>query len=476
MAVELAASRILAPYFGSSILIWGNVIGVVMVALAVGYYVGGKMADKTPNIKVLMYNILFAGVIISFVPWLVKPISINILPAGSMDYQLFLIFGSFLVMLLLFALPLFILGMVSPFVIRLLIVDVKQSGQVAGSVYAFSTLGSILGTFSSAFLIIPWLGSRETLLICSFLLILISSIGLVKKPWFFFFLLLPILIYFGWSDQTLSSEASLIYEKESLYHLVQIVQSGEKFHLKFNEGSGVQSTYIPGQPLVGAYYDYYSFLPYFFYEDDLDILLIGAGGGTIPNIFVKLLADEFDLTIDSVEIDQEVIKAAELYLDYPSDQINTIISDGRTYLRSNDKKYDIIIVDAYAQQYYIPWHLTTKEFFTEIKSHLSVRGILAINENSKYEDSILMKSISQTMRSVFSNLYVVPAKYAYNYMVMASNRTLNFSNWSAISNPDIQVLMRESEKNYWQVDQIEEKYILTDNKAPIEFYTESSLN
>ncbi|MBU1148461.1 fused MFS/spermidine synthase, partial [Patescibacteria group bacterium] len=416
MAVEMSASRILAPYFGASIFVWGNVIGVVMIALAFGYYFGGKLADRRPEPKILSYLVVAAGGLISIIPLLSKPVAQFLIPDSFSSYHLFLILGSMFFMLLLFAFPLFVLGMATPFVIRLLSQKVSASGQVAGTVYAFSTFGSILGTWLSAFIIIPLLGSRETILISAFLLIGLGVIYQSKKVWLWLFILLPIFVFWLSSGRQLSTKTGLVYEKESAYQLVQVVKEGSQYQLKHDQGFGMQSLYDSEQVFVDAYYDYYALLPGLVGLEDQQVLMIGAGGGTIPNIYLKALGDYYNFSIDSVEIDQEVVKAAELYLDYPSDQINTVFMDGRNFLRMTEEEYDIMIIDAYANRIYIPFYLTTQEFWQEAQTKLKRNGVLAINVNAVSVDTKIIQSISQTIKSVFNYTYLSPVVYSNNWL------------------------------------------------------------
>ncbi|MBU0670907.1 fused MFS/spermidine synthase, partial [Patescibacteria group bacterium] len=172
MCLEMAASRLMAPFFGSSIFVWGNIIGIVLIALTAGYYLGGRVADKHPNKNHLYYYVLVAGVYIAFIPFffqlMYSDLNLNLIFGNS--YILAVIIGSFITALLFFAPPIFLLGFVSPYAIRLATKKIEDAGKIAGSLYAFSTFGSIIGTFGASLLLVPFLGSRETIYISSFFL------------------------------------------------------------------------------------------------------------------------------------------------------------------------------------------------------------------------------------------------------------------------------------------------------------------
>jgi len=310
LAIELAASRLLAPYFGSSIFVWGNIIGTILIALSLGYWIGGKLADQHPNVEYLMYLLIAAGILTSLIPLLFQ--LYTKLAAVNFSFLTFLIAGSFLAMILLFFFPVFLLGMVSPFAIRIMISDLKSSGKTAGSLYAFSTLGSIVGTFLSAFILIPFWGTKETIYLSALILLFFSAWGLKKKPVFFLLILIPIVLYFVTKGDNIKSVAGLIYEKESPYQFIQIIKKDKRYELRVNDGWGLQSIYDPNSILVNSYYDDYSVLPYFEHPNRAkDVLLIGVGGGTISRQYLAFFQDRISLNIDAVEIDPGVIKAAQ---------------------------------------------------------------------------------------------------------------------------------------------------------------------
>ena len=480
LAVELAASRLLAPYFGTSIFVWGNIIGVILIALSFGYWIGGKLADKHPSLHYLMYLLAMAGILTSVIP-LLFPWYIRLLEFSG-SFIIFLLLGSSSAMLLLFFVPIFILGMVSPFAMRIMISDVESSGKTAGSLYAFSTLGSIIGTFLSAFVLIPFLGTRETIYLAAFILLLLAAWGLKKKPAFFLLMLIPVLLFFMTKDNQVKSMDGVIFEKESPYQFVQIVENNQRYELKVNDGWGTQSIYDPNNILVDSYYDYYTILPFLQAPAEegefgqIRLLIIGLGGGTISRQYLHFFEDHFTLNIDGVELDPEIIKAAQEHFDLTDQKINIHVSDGRNFLEQTNKIYDIIIVDAYSQQIYIPFHMTTREFFQLTQDHLSEEGILAINVNAVSSDSKMLTSILQTLGVIFPHTYVSPVGEGFNWLVLSSSASLDFAQMK--EDVDIEMLetiAQEVTLNYQEIVSGDSVNIFTDNKAPIELLTEQEI-
>ncbi|HNX10963.1 MAG TPA: fused MFS/spermidine synthase [bacterium] len=477
MAMEISASRLLAPYFGTSIFVWTNIIGIVMVALSLGYYFGGKLADRIPKIELLLKLIFSAGCLFLIVPLIIKPLS-SMIDLGSLGLHssaAIIFISSLLLTTILFALPLILLGMVSPFIIKLFLLEKdNQVGESAGRVSAVSTIGSILGTFLPTLLLIPVWGTRATINIFALILIALGSLGFRKKKTNLLFLaVLTPAFYF--SGAQINTQPESIFEDESAYQYINIRQDaqGTKY-LSVNEGAGIQSVYNSERALTGYYYDYLNVLPYLLKsEEPKKVLIVGLCGGTIANQLSHFFPGE--LEIDGVEIDPKIINAAQKYFNI--NQTNTQIynADGRMFLAGNSKKYDLIIVDAYAQEFYIPWTLTTQEFWGLVKENLTPTGIMAINVNSVSPSSRLLKSIANTMASVFPNTYITPIKDGnINYVLTASRQPLNFSDLTeAVENNELKSLAWSYQNNTEKIGYDANAMILTDDRAPVEFLTDS---
>jgi spermidine synthase len=477
MAMEISASRLLAPYFGTSIFVWTNIIGVVMVALSLGYYFGGKLADRTPDIKMLLKLIFSAGCLFLVVPWLIKPLSlaINLSALGFKSSSVIIFVSSLILAAVLFAFPLFLLGMVSPFIIKLYLSEKSDDvGASAGRVSAVSTIGSILGTFLPTLFFIPVLGTKTTIAIFASILIILGSLGFKKNKFSILGLVvLSIALYFS-GFVRINNNSDTIFEDESAYQYLSVRedQAGTRY-LSVNEGLGTQSVYNSQKVLTGFYYDYFNILPYLNQKSPKKVLIIGLCGGTIANQLSYFFPGQ--VQIDGVEIDPKVIEAAKKYFGVEADPMTIYNADGRMFLQNNSKKYDLIIVDAYAQELYIPWTLTTKEFWSLVEKSLSADGVMAINVNSVTPDSRLLKSISNTIASVFPETYITPIEDGgINYILTASKQPLDFSALVvAVENPRLKDLAWSYEYSTRQIGYDQTAMVLTDDRAPVEFMTDS---
>ena len=476
MAMEISASRLLAPYFGTSLFVWTNIIGIVLIALSIGYYVGGKLADKKPKLDILLKLIFSAGILFLIIPYIIKPLvsfaDLNLIDAQPATFVIFI--SSLLIITILFAIPLFLLGIVSPFIIKLYSISQHEKiGELSGKIFAISTVGSILGTFLPTLFFIPVIGTKATINIFAILLILLGSFGFSKNKFNLAVLaFLPFTLFY--SNQTINNNLNIILEDESAYQYIRVAQNNEdtKF-LIFNEGTGVQSIYNKDKVLYDMYYDYFNVLPYLINKDEpKQTLIIGLAGGTAANQLKYFFGN--DIQIEGVEIDQKVIDISKEYFGLTDDVVKIHNQDGRMFLRNNNQQYDFIIVDAYSQQMYIPWTLTTVEFWQLVKSRLLENGIMAININSNSSDSDLLKSITNTIASVFENVYVTKTKNNdWNYIVAASDKAFNFLKLNNL-NIDSKLLdVKNTFIKETQVVNYDENYLtLTDDKAPIEFMTD----
>jgi len=475
MAVEISASRLIAPYFGTSTYIWVNIIGVIMVALALGYYFGGKLADKVPDLKLLLRLILGACVFLLITPFVTSYVADLVTETLLMvnSASLVIFFGSLILVGILLFVPIFILGMVSPFIIKLLSVIDANIGQNAGLVFSISTLGSILGTFLPVLVFIPLIGTRRTIIIFACLLIFIVLIGLYNKKWSLLSLVILLLVFVKLPAYKEAQGA--VFEDESVYQYFQVADENNMRYLKINEGLAVYSVINkdPNNVLTDSYFDYYNLLPYLDGNNiKQDILVIGLAGGTISTQLNHFFSQNYDLKIDGVEIDAKLIETAKKYFNLDNNSLSVHNLDGRIFLDYTDKKYDAIVVDAYANQLYIPFHLASQEFFQSVKGHLAEKGLVVMNVNATSSDSALLKAITNTMNKVFSHVYTLPLQN-WNYLVMASDQPLGFADLSKIKiRPELKPLAKNAQASYQEVFYDPKSLVLTDDKAPIEYLTD----
>jgi spermidine synthase len=425
MAVEMCASRLLGPYFGNSLPVWGVVIGLLLTFLAIGYVVGGRLADRSPRLELLHKLLASAGFLVGLVPYFAQPV-LRFAAQGFVGYQAGMVISSLFSILALFALPVILLGSVSPFAIRLSVQEVDLSGQVAGNIYALSTLGSLLGTFGAVFWLIPSLGVRRTIFVVSLAVLitaiggLLQAVGRRAAPWLL--LLICIIVLQFLSLGAIKPAQGLVYEMDSSYNYIQVIQSEDSLLLKLNEGEGIQSSYSANQVLTGYVYDYFLLVPFFRadqYSPPVDNLcLIGLAGGTIANQYHAVYGP---LPIDGVEIDPEIIAVARRFFGLSFPGLRVVAQDGRYFLKGNDQRYDVLVVDAYNPPY-IPFQLTTVEFFRETVDHLTADGVMAINVARTETDQSLVTAIADTLKVVYPSVYVLDTLADLNSVIIASRQ------------------------------------------------------
>ena len=419
LALEMCASRLLAAYFGTSLFIWANLIGLILVYLTVGYFIGGRLADRYPSEQVLCTITAMAALSISILPF-ISQVILTWSITGLEQVSVSIFFSSLLGTILLFAVPVTLLGLVSPFAIRLVTKEVGRSGKTSGSLYAISTFGSILGAFLPVLWLIPAFGVRRTLLIFGVILFAASLWGL-RSRWrpAFSLVLIALVLPLG----PLKNIPDLIYEQESLYNYIQVTQlpNGTR-ELILNEGQAIHSIYYPNPKtvLTGWYWDYFLAAPYFnagFTPQKLHrVAIIGLAAGTIAHQFTKVYGQ---VSIDGVEIDPSIVDVGRKYFAMNEPNLHVHIQDGRTYLETTQAQYDVVAIDAF-QQPYIPFQLTTREFFSTIRSHLSSTGVVALNTAHTPHDYRLVQAFVNTMSKVFPSVYVFDVPGTFNTEIMAT--------------------------------------------------------
>jgi spermidine synthase len=436
IGIELAASRLLAPYFGGSTFIWANLIGLTLTYLALGYYLGGRLADRHPSASLLFAITAIAGFFTGLIPIIARPILHASLSAFD-RVEVGAFYGSLIGTILLFAVPVTLLGFVTPFAIRLLMPDVANAGITAGNIYALSTVGSIAGSFLPVLLLVPLLGTAKTFLIFGAALIIISIIGLIgersQKPALLALGLLALLM----ATFTLTASAQikppyrgeLIYEGESEYNYIQVLKDGDSYLLALNEGHAIHSIYNPSQLLTGGPWDYFMVGPLFAHKPTAvdNALIIGLAGGTAAR---EISVAYPGVHIDGVEIDPEIAKLGRRYFGLNDlTNLNVTVEDGRYFLNQTHQQYDLIAIDAYRQPY-IPFQLTTKEFFEEVDNHLTENGVTVINVGRTETDYRLVDVIASTMKAVYPNVYVIDTKDYDNTMVIGTKSPTAIANFA----------------------------------------------
>jgi spermidine synthase len=406
MATEICASRLLAPFYGSSTVVWANIIGLILAALALGYWLGGRMADAHPSARLLGFVVLAAAALIAAVPFVARPFldlsigSLERLSAGA-------VVGSFAASLALFAPPVVLLGMVTPFAIRLAVTDVDGAGVVAGRVFALSTAGSLLGTFVPALFTIPLIGTQRTLLGAA-AIVALAAATLLGRRWFLAAAVVALLL--AVPPGLVKAEAGVLYEGESRYQFIEVVQQGRGAgavrYLYLNEGYAVHSVWRPNTVLTGGEWDMFLTLPALLARPPRHVVMLGDAAGTTARAYGALYPG---VAYDGVEIDPQVSAVARRYFGLGAvPRLTVYNADARPYLQATTKRYDLIMIDAYRQPY-VPFYLATREFFALCRKRLAPGGVVALNVSTVPGDPRLVDGIAGTLATEFPQVVVWPA-------------------------------------------------------------------
>jgi spermidine synthase len=469
LATEICASRLLAPYFGSSTVVWANVIGLILLYLSLGYWLGGRIADARPQPELLGKIILVAAAAIAAIPFVSRP-ALDLALHGFAAVSVGVVAGSFLAALAMFALPVTLLGAVSPFAIRLALADVAEAGTVAGRLYALSTIGSILGTFASALVFVPLVGTRRTMIGTAALLAL-AAVLLLGRRWLLVAAAVAALLLVP--PGAVKGASGLLYETESPYQYVSVLRESDGSRiLQLNEGVAVHSVWRRDTVLTGGYWDTFLLLPPLLGRPAERMLVIGNAGGTVARAYGRFYPRTW---IDGVEIDPTVTDAGRRWLglgDNP--RLRTITADGRPFLALTKRRYDLIVVDAYHQPY-VPFYLATQEFFRLVRDHLRPGGVVALNVAAVPGDRRLTRAIGSTLASIFPSVWVWPA-LRFNDVLIATRAPTNrgelLGRARAAPRP-LRVLLPLLDRELAPVRRTETP--LTDDRAPVEWLTDRML-
>ena len=475
LGVEFGASRLLAPYFGTSLYVWGILIGLILIYLSAGYVIGGRLADRHPRDDLLFQITAWAGLWIGLIPLVSYPILLAS-QQGFRDLSVGLVAGTLLAVVLLFAVPVILLGCVSPFAIRLLLKNIETGGNTAGRVYALSTAGSILGTFLPAFWFIPTYGTRPTLEGFGLALVLISLVGLwPRRKVFALFALAVILAWIFLPAGIKPPEfGSLLYEKESAYNYIQVVQVSTSTELILNEGQAIHSIYDSSDNLTHNYWDYLMLADVFRPAQSAppvprSLLNLGLAGGTTARQYRIAYGSQIDIT--GVEIDPEILAVGHRYFHLGDAKAHEVVSDARYWLETQAGKYDVMVLDAYRQPY-IPFHLTTKQFFQHVRDHLNPGGVAAVNVGRTATDYRLVDAIASTMAAVYTNVYLIDDPNFNNTLVFGTTEPVTMEdvdhNLALVNSPLASEAAQAVLAGGWVKPSPYHGQVFTDDLAPVE--------
>jgi predicted membrane-bound spermidine synthase len=486
LGAEIAAVRLLAPYFGASTVVWANTIGIVLVALSLGYWLGGRLADRNPRMHGLCLLALAAAGLLALVPFAAEPLlDVAVDALDEISAGAFL--GSLFAVLVLVAVPVLLLGAVSPYAIRLAVSTVEEAGTVAGRLYAVSTAGSLLGTLLSALLLIPLVGTRRTFLIFALAIALVAVWGLrpVRR-----YALAPaaIAVLIALPVGTLKAKTDdgrVIHEAETEYQYARVVERPDGGRqLELNEGQAQHSICTaecdagpagprdPASVLTGDVWD--GHLVDGFAALDRPprrVAILGNAAGTTARAYEEF----FPRTrVDGVEIDAELSEIGRRWFDMNNPRLHLYHEDARPFLRRIDAKYDVISVDAYRQPY-IPFYLTTVEFFESVRDHLRPGGVLIVNAGHPEGQDDLEKVLTATIADVFPNVMRDPIEPT-NTLIVASRAALSADGIRAIANrlpPGLRPTAIAAAGRLQRPLRGGDVY--TDDKAPVEWLIDKSI-
>ena len=485
LAVEFSASRLLGNYFGTSNLVWASIIGLILIYLTLGYFLGGRWADRSPHLK--PFKVLcWAGFTVGLIPIISRPI-LQVAAQAFDELQFGVLVGSFVSVMILICIPITLLGTASPFAIRLAIKDARTAGGVSGRVYAISTIGSFIGTFLPVLIFIPLIGTYRTFMVFSSMLLIIALYGLWRSVnWKVALLHLPLLLIvvvlaaIGIRGLDKTNPES-VYETESAYNYIQVREKNGTRYLHLNEGQGYHSVFNPKELATGGPWDQVLVAPFFnafpvSVDDVQHLAIVGLAAGTSARQASAVFPS---IEIDGFEIDPKIIEVARLYFDMNEPQLKVVLQDGRIGLENSTQSYDIISVDAYRPPY-IPPQFTTQEFFRIVKDHLSDNGTVVLNVGRSPIDRSLIDHLYSTIRSVFPSVYLMDVPDSLNTIIFATlqpstidNLYLNFNalQKEVSVHPLLIKAMTTTLSNLKQAPAYNPKFVFTDDRSPIEWIT-----
>jgi spermidine synthase len=487
LGAEIAAVRLLAPYFGASTIVWANTIGIVLVALSIGYWLGGRLADRHPNMRGLCLLALAAAGLLALVPFAADPLlDVAVDALDEISAGAFL--GSLFAVLVLVAVPVLLLGAVSPYAIRLAVSTVEEAGTVAGRLYALSTAGSLAGTLISALLLIPLVGTRRTFLIFALAIAIVAVWGLrpVRR-----YALAPaaiaalIALPVGTLKASDTDGGRVIHEAETEYQYARVIEYPDGSRtLELNEGqahhsiceaecdAGPAGPRDPASVLTGDVWDAHVVLGFAgFDEPPRRVAILGNAAGTTSRAFEEFFPET---RIDGVEIDGELSEIGREYFDMNNPRLHLYHEDARPFLRRIDAEYDQISVDAYRQPY-IPFYLATEEFFETVRDRLRPGGVLVVNVGHPEGQDDLEKVLTATIGEVFPNVMRDPMEDT-NTLLVASEAPLSAARLrdEAQSMPDGLRGTALAAASRLQPG-LEGGEVYTDDKAPVEWLIDKSI-
>ncbi len=486
LVVELTAGRLLGQHFGVTNIVWATVIGLILVYLSAGYTWGGRLADARPDPGVLGWALVVAGAALMVVPMVARPL-LRWADAAFASWAVGVLAAAFVAVLLLFALPITLLGMVSPYLIRLALRDATIAGQVSGRIYAASTWGSVLGSFSAVLVLIPWVGTARTFvlagLVAGGLGVLLLPRGRTRGLTAVVLLGLAAGVWFWGARGPIKARAGLLYETESAYNYIQVVETPDGWRwLLLNEGQGVQSVYHPQHLALGGTWVHFHAAPFLWPAMTPDqvrrVAIVGLAGGTAARQAAAFFPG---VQVDGWEVDPAVVEVGRRFFGLDAiPGLRVWVDDGRRGLRNTAARYDLIILDAYRPPY-IPPHLTTVEFFDLVRQRLAPRGAVALNVVRTPDDRRLVDAFVATLRQVFPTVYGMDVPGSWNTLLYATAEPVPAPQHALAANAEA---LAQADAHPWLVQAVRHAaaypaprpgpgLVFTDDRAPVDWLTDA---
>jgi predicted membrane-bound spermidine synthase len=448
LGVELSASRLLEPAFGNNQIVWAALIGLILLYLALGAWIGGRLADRYPNRRALDVTLTVAACGVALIPIISRPVLR--MAATAMDsFAPGLLGGALAAVVVLFSVPVVLLGTASPWAVRLRLAESDAVGSTVGNLYALNTIGSLLGAFVPVLILIPAVGTRMTFFILSLLLLTVLTAGAIGRRHIWIpltaLLIVGALALWGARDRSIRAawndggRGPIVFEDESLFNYIAVRQWGSERHLKLNDGVGIHSVYHPDSLLSQGIWDYFLLAPLFRTLEPGDsaapdnLLVLGLAAGTVSGLFTELYGP---LPITGVELDPEILEVGSRYFAMDRPNLTTVAADARQWLaqQPQDARWEMIAVDAYRPPY-IPFHLTTVEFFQTVKEHLDANGVLAINVGRSATNYDLVEAMTASVGAVFPSVFLLdepgPADQLGNTLLVATMQPTSLNEFAA---------------------------------------------
>jgi len=470
MIFELAGSRILGPYLGTSLVVWTALIGIIMACLSLGYSLGGVVADRRPDTRLLSWILLLSGASVVFTH-LAHDYLLRILIRYVADFRL----RSVLASLALFGPAGCFMGMVLPFTVRLKLLGVGSSGTTVGSLYALSTAGSITGTAAAGFYLLPRLGSSSNLLLCAGFLSLLSLAVFLKEKRLFgslaaaVFILLVLLVSYRFA-----AREKKYVDVDTRYNRVIILDdtdesTGRPIRMLYINDERSSAVFLDGDGLVFEVLKYYNLADHF-NPGFGRCLMIGGSGYAYPSHFLKKFPGA---SLDVVEIDPVLTDLARQYFGLVDDPRLTIYhEDGRTFINRTPAGYDAVFMDAYKSVITIPYQLTTREALQKISDMLNEGGVFLANIITTLDPSSnhLLRAEYATCKSVFPQVFLFAVgdpgdpHLLQNIMLVAVKSTRPAS--LECDDPEVEAMLRKKVS----LSIGDDLPVLTDEYAPVDYY------